>query len=90
MPSSVVPSFTKLFYTLLVGIGVGAQMMYPLAYAKTQEFQTMTSFLYRCGYIWLGAFLQRWPYYFAWFISEGSCIMAGIGFNEYVNGKATW
>jgi hypothetical protein len=44
----------------------------------------------RLAYIWFAAVLQRFPYYFAWYFSEGSCIMAGIGYSGFVNGKATW
>jgi len=90
MPSSIIPAFSKLGQTLLVGIGVGLQMMYPLSYVREDSFVTNTSFLYRCGYLWFSVLLQRTPYYFAWFLSEGSCIMAGIGFTKYENDKAVW
>jgi hypothetical protein len=90
MPSAVFASLYKFAQTLVVLVGVFLQMQYPLIYCRTSEFVEQTPFLMRIFYIWFAAVLQRFPYYFAWLLSEGSCIMAGIGYSGVKDGKVTW
>jgi len=89
MPSPFLAMAKKLGATLLIAVGVIMNGKYSLYYARQEEFYAHT-LLYKCGYLWLGAFLARFPYYFAWTLSEGSCILAGIGFTGYKDGKAVW
>jgi lysophospholipid acyltransferase len=49
------------------------------------------SILYRLLYLWLSMLGNRCRYYFAWTLSEGSGIMAGLGFNGYdSSGNEKW
>jgi hypothetical protein len=43
--------------------------------------------LQRWVYSWVSLFFTRMKYYFAWKVAEGSCIMAGFGFEGYTLGK---
>jgi len=74
---------------LLVAVGVGANMQYSLYYCRTDEFYTH-SLGYRLLYVWFGALMSRFPYYFAWKLSEGSCILAGIGYSRTEKGVSKW
>lgn len=49
------------------------------------EFMNYT-FVTRVVYIWWCSAVYRWKYYGAWNISEGACILSGLGFNG-VNSK---
>lgn len=90
MPSSVIPAVKTFLKACVLGILVQFGANFPLIFARNDHFYENTSFFYRLGYIWIGATLQRFPYYFAWVMSEGSCIMCGIGYNEDKDGKPTW
>ncbi|CAI7350383.1 BBT_collapsed_G0051390.mRNA.1.CDS.1 [Saccharomyces cerevisiae] len=41
------------------------------------------SFIFRIHYLFLLGFIHRFKYYAAWTISEGSCILCGLGYNGY-------
>ena len=41
------------------------------------------SFLYRIHYLYLVGMAFRFKYYAAWTISEGACILCGLGYNGY-------
>ncbi|KAJ1927018.1 Lysophospholipid acyltransferase [Tieghemiomyces parasiticus] len=43
----------------------------------------------RIGYILATCFATRLPFYVAWLTAEGSCILAGLGFEGYIEGSAT-
>lgn len=43
-------------------------------------------FLVRVFYMYVAGFVYRWKYYGAWSITEGACILSGLGFNG-VNSK---
>ena len=40
-------------------------------------------FLERWLYTWVALFFCRMKYYFAWKVAEGSCVLAGFGFEGY-------
>lgn len=49
------------------------------------------SFARRMVYLWILGFTYRLKYYGAWSISEGACILSGLGFNgKDKNGKYKW
>jgi len=89
MPSAISATVSKFLSVIFVAVGVVINMIYPLSYARSDEFLN-SNFFYKFGYIWLAATFQRFPYYFAWFLSEGSCILSGIGFRKFENGKSIW
>jgi len=89
MPSAIKPALIKIFHTFIVGAFVQLGIIYPLLYCRTDQFVNHPSFFYKIGYIWMAASLCRFPYYFAWFLSEGSCILCGIGFTSYDKEKGS-
>lgn len=50
------------------------------------------NFIYRIHYMYLLGLVTRFKYYAAWTISEGSCILCGLGYNGYDKdtGKIKW
>ncbi|WRT66454.1 uncharacterized protein IL334_003412 [Kwoniella shivajii] len=50
------------------------------------------SLLQRLGFVQLAGFLARTKYYAVWSLSEGACILTGIGFNGYdpKTGRTLW
>ncbi|WVR06969.1 hypothetical protein IAU60_004005 [Kwoniella sp. DSM 27419] len=48
--------------------------------------------LKRLGFVQLAGFIARTKYYAVWSLSEGACILTGIGFNGYdpVTGRTLW
>ncbi|WWC70084.1 uncharacterized protein I206_104030 [Kwoniella pini CBS 10737] len=48
--------------------------------------------LYRLAFVQLAGFLARTKYYAVWSLSEGACILTGIGFNGYdpKTGRTLW
>lgn len=44
---------------------------------------TSKSFFYKIFYLWFFGFIARLKYYAVWLISEGSCIVVGLGYNGY-------
>jgi len=89
MPSPYGAAIKKFIAVLGVSIGVVLNMKYSLLYCRTPEF-LQQSFLYKVFYIWIGASLCRFPYYFAWMLSEGSCILSGIGYSGMKDGTPQW
>jgi lysophospholipid acyltransferase len=49
-------------------------------------------FLRRVVQVWLLGFTARMKYYGVWFLTEGACILSGIGYNgiDPKTGKASW
>jgi len=88
-PLPFIPFLKKFFWVLVSAVGLTLSMKYSLYYCRGEEFFER-SFLFRFFYIWLAAILARYPYYFAWTVSEESCILAGIGFNGYEKSVAKW
>lgn len=61
-----------------------------LSYTQSPSF-TSESFLYRILYLTLLGFTYRLKYYGAWLISEGACVLSGLGFNgKTKDGRYKW
>lgn len=62
-----------------------------LDYALSPKFTSELNFVLKMLYLYVLGFSYRLKYYGAWSISEGSCILAGIGFNgKTKSGKYKW
>lgn len=63
-----------------------------LDYALSENFRLKKSFIYKLGFIYVLAIAERVKYYAVWLISEGSCIVVGLGYNGYdpVKDKLYW
>eukprot|EP01114_Cavostelium_apophysatum_P011080 TRINITY_DN2525_c0_g1_i1.p1 TRINITY_DN2525_c0_g1~~TRINITY_DN2525_c0_g1_i1.p1 ORF type:complete len:471 (+),score=106.65 TRINITY_DN2525_c0_g1_i1:139-1551(+) len=95
MPNPLVPFLKNTAWVLFIAVGVVLNMTYNLTWCRNDGFYydqygKETTFFYRLFYVWFAAILARFPYYFAWKLSEGSCIVAGIGYNKTENGVARW
>ncbi|KAK9767954.1 Lysophospholipid acyltransferase [Basidiobolus ranarum] len=62
---------------------------YPIESCLSAEYRAR-SFLYRFFYINVVALMNRFKYYSVWLMAEGACVVTGLGFNGYINGKAQW
>jgi lysophospholipid acyltransferase len=61
-----------------------------LEFAQSKDFMSI-SFIARIFYLYLLGFSQRLKFYGAWCISEGACILSGLGFNgKTKSGKYKW
>ena len=48
-------------------------------------------FLYRIGYMWFTACMERMKFYFGWTLSDLVCNASGLGFNGYdENNESKW
>ncbi|KAG0662638.1 lysophospholipid acyltransferase [Monosporozyma unispora] len=54
-----------------------------LEYMLDKKHFMARSFLYRIHYMFFLGLIARFKYYAAWTISEGSCILCGLGYNGY-------
>mmetsp|Transcript_37512 Transcript_37512/g.49427 ORF Transcript_37512/g.49427 Transcript_37512/m.49427 type:complete len:542 (+) Transcript_37512:178-1803(+) len=83
-PSSVVPGLACLGLGLLcMAIHVVGSMQFPLMGVVAEEEFLKYGMVYRAAYTWIALLFIRFKYYFAWKVAEGSCIMAGFGFEGY-------
>ncbi|GMM31514.1 lysophospholipid acyltransferase [Martiniozyma asiatica (nom. inval.)] len=64
---------------------------YDTIWIQSQEFRDK-NFAFKIFYLWLVAFVARLKYYGVWLISEGGCILVGLGYNGYdkKSGKMFW
>lgn len=61
-----------------------------LSYAQSPEFST-ENIIYKALYLTILGFTYRLKYYGAWSISEGACILSGLGFNgKTKDGRYKW
>lgn len=51
------------------------------SFLTSDAYNVETAWWLRIFYLWLFAISFRMPYYFAWKVSEVSCILAGIGYS---------
>ncbi|XP_063054901.1 lysophospholipid acyltransferase 5 isoform X1 [Engraulis encrasicolus] len=81
LPNSVVPAVKRLLLGLfcLTMFTIGAPH-YPDTYYLTDEFEAQP-FWYRCVFIILWAKFYLYKYVSCWLISEGVCILVGLGYN---------
>ncbi|XP_062848788.1 lysophospholipid acyltransferase 5 [Trichomycterus rosablanca] len=91
LPNSVIPAFQRFFLGLIcLGIFTIFGPYYPDSYYLTDEFEAQP-FWYRCVYILLWAKVNLYKYVSCWLITEGVCILTGLGYNgSDENGKPKW
>lgn len=90
IPSSFLPAMKAFLIGILCFGGIILSGKFPIQVATTTEFLNDTSFFYRFMYVQIAITLVRFQYYFIWMISEGACILAGLGYNGEKNGKIMW
>lgn len=52
-------------------------------YSLSEEFRFGKSFIYKVVFLWILGIVERLKYYAVWLISEGACIVVGLGYNGY-------
>jgi len=89
MPSPLIP-FIKSFGTALIcSVFVVLNMSYGIKTTLEPAFFAK-SFIERILLLWFASCLARFPYYFAWKLSEAGSVLSGIGFSGMKNGVPTW
>ena len=85
MKSSILPALKRLF------VGVGSLIIFfiisskaPIKQQYDKEWQNSHTFLYRIIFISISFLGERFKFYFAWKVSEGSCILGGFGYEKKV------
>eukprot|EP00823_Brevimastigomonas_motovehiculus_P004304 TRINITY_DN280_c0_g1_i1.p1 TRINITY_DN280_c0_g1~~TRINITY_DN280_c0_g1_i1.p1 ORF type:complete len:523 (-),score=79.14 TRINITY_DN280_c0_g1_i1:99-1667(-) len=83
IPSTVAPCLERSGRTLIsLVITILTMRFLPvLGYMDKEAFLVGTTILYRMLYIMASVPLNRFRYYFAWYLSETACVASGIGFN---------
>lgn len=66
-----------------IGLFVYLTPLITVDYSLSTEFRTGKSFLYKVAFIWVLGIVERLKYYAVWLISEGACIVVGLGYNGY-------
>lgn len=78
---SYLQGFMRMGYGFLMAMGTVVQgALLPPSFIFTTNYEN-SSLLYKMLYMWISSSLQRCTYYFAWLLSEGQCIISGMGFN---------
>jgi lysophospholipid acyltransferase 7 len=77
-PSKMTREKLKVFSTFFV-LFVVTSSVFPLKYARTEEFYTQRSWLYRLFYAWLSFIVFRLYIYSATILGEWICMTAGLG-----------
>jgi lysophospholipid acyltransferase len=90
-PSSVRAALGRLGAGFACGIGVVLYGMYNTDHLHTSWFEALPLYQ-RFLYLNLAISLSRYRYYLCWFIAEGSCTLAGLGYGgvDQVTGAARW
>ena len=75
-------------------VGIGSLIIFfiisskaPIRQQYNIEWQESHSFLYRLIFISISFLGERFKFYFAWKVSEGSCILGGFGYDKRVMKK---
>lgn len=65
---------------------------FPAAYIWESDDFSSKSMIYKLHYMAIVGFIARMKYYAAWTISEGACILCGLGYNGYdpKTGQIKW
>lgn len=69
-----------------VGLFVWLTPLITIDYSLSEEF-SVKPFIYKLLFIWLLGLTERLKYYAVWLISEGACIVVGLGYNGYDSNK---
>lgn len=91
IPSSSKPATWKAIQGLLwIGAFMQLSAMYNESYALGPEFLKL-NFFRRTWWLFMFAFTARTKYYGVWMLTEGACILSGLGFNGLdENKKPKW
>lgn len=90
-PSAIKPALLAFLGAAVCGAGTVLGGQFPASFMRDPEYHNHHSFLYRVLYMQISTALCRFPYYFAWIMSEGACNLSGIGFSGYnKHGQAIW
>ena len=85
--ASILPALKKLFAGIvLMALHVKGKEFLPSERCASDEMNDK-SLLYRFLYMYFSLLFVRCKYYFAWKVAEGSCILAGFGFEGLDNKK---
>lgn len=86
-PSSILAALSRLVQGVVcMALHLVGTAKFPIAGTYGAEVLARAP-LQRWVYSWVSLFFTRMKYYFAWKVAEGSCIMAGFGFEGYTIGK---
>lgn len=66
-----------------IGLFVYLTPLITVDYALSEDFRLSKSFIYKLVFIWILGIVERLKYYAVWLISEGACIVVGLGYNGY-------
>ncbi|KAJ1972847.1 Lysophospholipid acyltransferase [Dimargaris xerosporica] len=82
-PESVRVGYQRLAISLVPILGVVLLAPhFPIDYLLTAEYAAQ-SWSRRLGYLLLTCHCARLPYYGAWIMADGACVVAGLGFSGY-------
>lgn len=90
MPSTLWVSFTRMLS------GFACSLVHIFIYPKVNFFTLLTNefvgypFLVKLFYIYLAGTTERFKYYFAWLLAEGSCVLSGLGYLGQDKGVHRW
>lgn len=78
---SYLQGFLLMGYGFLMAVGTVVQgAVLPPSWIFSPEYKA-SGMLFKMLYMWISSSLQRCTYYFAWLLSEGQCVISGMGFN---------
>ncbi len=92
IPRSATPAMIKMATGLVwVGVFVNFAGTYDHSRLSSDSFLDL-SFLHRVFVLHMVGFIARTKYYGVWTITEGACILSGLGYNGVnpVTGKVSW
>jgi lysophospholipid acyltransferase len=92
IPRSGRPAAWKAAYGLgWIALFIKFSSWYTVRFALSEDF-TRYSFIRRVWYIYMLSFTARLKYYGVWSLTEGACILSGMGYNgvDPQTGKAKW
>ncbi|KAG0690431.1 lysophospholipid acyltransferase [Pichia californica] len=69
-----------------VGLFIYLTPKITVEYSLSNSFKNK-SFIYKLIFLWILGLVERLKYYAVWLISEGSCIVVGLGYNGYDSEK---
>lgn len=84
IPKSGRVAFRKVLQGFVwIGLFVYLTPLITVDYALSEDFRLSKSFIYKLVFIWILGIVERLKYYAVWLISEGACIVVGLGYNGY-------
>ncbi|KAJ1976533.1 Lysophospholipid acyltransferase [Dimargaris verticillata] len=91
-PESARVGYQRLAISLVPILGVVLLAPhFPIDYMLSAEYGAL-SWAHRVGYLLLACHCTRLPYYGAWIMADGACVVAGLGFSGYdpMTGAPRW